>query len=263
MAKSKTKTETDTDSKPGTELPLFYRDVVALSRDRHKGWFIDADQGYSFAAESNSVYIAASEFGAAAREYAIVFARGADGSVVPAAMLGLRPDENMLVTDSKGWDANYVPAYVRRYPFILATVSADSDQFTVCIDESFSGFNTAEEGEQLINDAGEHGELLSKSVNFLQEFHKHTVITRNFCEAIDKAGLLDPMQAQIALNSGQKLSLSGFFCVTRDKLKTLTAEQLKALFDPGFLDLIYLHMHSLSNLDKLMQRMDTTSKTRQ
>jgi|SaaInl4_100m_RNA_FD_contig_31_1588107_length_1224_multi_8_in_0_out_0_2 hypothetical protein len=258
MAKSKDKATPDAAaSRP--DLPLFYRDVVALSREGHKGWYIAADQGYSFAAQSNSVYVAASEFSAAAREYALVFARGADGAVVPAALLGLRPDENMFVTSENGWDASYIPAYVRRYPFILATATPDGDQFTVCIDESFSGFNTAQEGEQLITKDGEHGELLGNSVKFLQEFHKHTVITKAFCEALDEAGLLDSMQAQIALNSGQKMSLSGFLCVTREKLKTLDAEQLKGLFDKGFLDLIYFHMHSLNNMDKLMERLSAVT----
>lgn len=234
-------------------LPLFYRNVVALSRERHKGWYVDADQGFRFAADSNSVYIAASEFAAVAREYPIVFARDNGGKVVPAALLGLKPDQNLMLTEA-GWVANYIPAYVRRYPFILATPDKESDQFTVCIDESFSGFNTAKEGEQLITDDGEHGELLANSVKFLQEFHKHTLITQAFCEAIDKADLLDSMQAEIALNSGEKFSLTGFHCVTREKLKKLEGDQLKGLFDNGFLELVYLHLHSLSNLDRLMNR---------
>lgn len=236
-------------------MPMFYRNVVPLSRERHKGWYVDADQGYGFAAGVNSVYVAASEFAAVAREYAIVFARDEKGSVVPAALLGLRRDENLLVGEDSSWDANYIPAYVRRYPFILATASPDSDEFTVCIDESFSGFNTAEEGEQLIDDKGEHGELLSNSVKFLQEFHKHTLITQNFCNGVDEAGLLEPMQAQISLDSGEKLSLSGFFCVTREKLKGLAADKLKEMLDSGFLDLVFLHMHSLNNLDRLIRRM--------
>ena len=244
---------------PTPGLPLFYQNVVALSRERHKGWYVDSDQGFSFAAETNSVYVAASEFAAVAREYPIVFARDNDGSVVPAALLGLKPNQNLMLNGGN-WDANYIPAYVRRYPFILATADAQNDQLTVCIDESFSGFNTAKEGEQLITDEGEHGELLANSVKFLQEFHKHTLITKAFCDAIDKAELLDSMHAQIALNSGEKFSLTGFHCVTREKLKNLDSEQLKTLFDNGFLELAYIHMHSLSNLDRLMNRMGSETE---
>ncbi len=242
---------------PQPQLPLFYRDVVALSRDRHKGWFVDGDQGFSFAANANSVYLAVSEFAAAAREYAIVFTRDGNGKVVPTALLGLKRDQNLMVTADGRWDAAYVPAYVRRYPFILATADQASDQFTVCIDESFSGFNTAREGAQLIDDSGKHGEVVEKSLKFLQEFHKHTLLTTRFCEALDEAGLLDGMQAQVQMNSGEKFSLAGFLCVTRDKLAQLPADRLKGLLDAGYLDLIFFHMHSLANLDKLMQRMGT------
>lgn len=241
---------------PDPQLPMFYRDVVALSRERHKGWYIDADQGYAFSADSNSIYIAASEFGAVAREYAIVFARDGNGNAVPAAVLGLEKDQNLMIDKAGAWQGNYVPAYLRRYPFILARESEQSEQFTVCIDESYSGFNTAQEGQQLITDAGEHGELLSNSVKFLQEFHQHTQITTNFCDAIDKAGLLDSMQANISLNSGATYSLSGFLAVTRDKLKALPGDQIKELLEKDYLDLIYWHMHSLNNIDRLMRLVD-------
>ena len=108
---------------PAPQLPVFYRDVVALSRERHKGWYIDPEQGYSFAASSNSVYVAASEFVVAAREFPIVFARDAGGGLAPAVLLGLRANENVVVDEEGRWLTNYVPAYVRRYPFILATAA--------------------------------------------------------------------------------------------------------------------------------------------
>jgi hypothetical protein len=239
---------------PDPRLPVFYRDVVALSRERHKDWYIDPEQGYSFAAGSNSVYVAASEFVVAGRESPIVFARDAAGGLAPAVLLGLRANENLVVDADGRWLTGYIPAYVRRYPFILATSADGSDQLTVCIDEAYSGFNTAKEGQPIIAQGGEHGELLSNSVNFLRDFHQHTLITREFCDAVDKAGLLEPMQANVAMNSGEKFSLSGLHCVTRARLKALDATTVKQFLDKDYLELIYLHMHSLANLDRLVQR---------
>ncbi len=235
-------------------LPMFYRNVVAVSRERHKDWYIDGEQGYSFAASTNSVYVVASEFAAAAREYAIVFAREAQGQPIPAVLLGLQRDQNLVVDAQGRWSGDYVPAYVRRYPFILAAAPDAGDQFTVCIDEAYSGFNTAREGERLVADDGTQGELLARSVQFLQEFHQHTLVTGAFCQALDSLGLLDAMQAEIALNSGPKFTLTGLFCVTPARLAALSGEQLKSLLDQGYLDLIYRHLHSLNNIDKLMQR---------
>lgn len=237
------------------QLPLFYKNIVALNRERHHAWFIDVDQTYSFAAKTNSVFVAATEFALAARDYPIVFARDSEQKLVPVTLLGLRPDENLLVADNGTWQGGYLPAYIRRYPFILASAEQESNQFTVCLDESFSGFNTASEGEKLLQDNGEQSDYLKRSVSFLQEFHNHTLVTEKFCAAIDAADILEPMQAQIALNSGDKLSLSGFFCVRREQLKKLEQAQLMELFSSDYLELIYLHMHSLANVEHLMERL--------
>jgi len=237
-------------------LPLLYRNVTALNRERHADWYIDSDQGYSFAAGTNSVYLAASEFAVAAREYAVVFARDGNGVAVPTILLGIATDQNLLIAADGAWLGNYVPAYLRRYPYILANTDTTPEQYTVCIDETYSGFNTAKEGERLLAEGGEQTPYLANSVKFLQDFLVATQVTTRFCDALVKADLLDSTQANISLNSGGTYSLSGFFCVTRERLQKLTGEQLKEFMDQGYLDLIYLHMHSLANLDKLMQLVD-------
>ena len=107
--------------------PIFYRDVVPLSRERHKDWYVDLAQGFHFTAGTNSVYVAGTEFPMVAREYPIVFAKDAGEKLVPVAMLGLRPNQNLMVADDGTWRASYVPAYVRRYPFILANASQDAN----------------------------------------------------------------------------------------------------------------------------------------
>ena len=216
---------------PQPQLPILYRNVTAVSRDRHKGWYIDADQGYSFARATNSVYLAAGEFAQAAQEYAIVFTRDATGAAIPAALLGLASDTNLMIDDDGRWRGRYIPAYVRRYPFMLATTDLTSNQFTVCIDETFSGFNTVKEGELLLDDAGVQGPLMAKSVEFLQEFHRHSELTVKFCDVLDKAGLFDSIQANVSLHSGPSFALTGLFSVTRERLQRLTAEQLKQLLD--------------------------------
>ena len=124
----------------------------------------------------------------------------------------------------------------------------------MCIDEAYSGFNTAREGEPLLTAAGAAGAWVSNAVTFLQAFHRHTLVTRKFCQALDAAGLLEPMQARIDLENGASLTLDGLACVSRTRLAALPADALQTFFANGYLELIYLHMHSLANLDQLMQR---------
>ena len=236
--------------------PLFYRDVVPLSRERHGNWFIDMGQGYEFASATNSIYVAGKEFPIASREYPIVFAKDRQENLVPVAMLGLRQDQNLMIAANGSWLGSYIPAYIRRYPFILANAGRQANSYAVCIDESYSGFNTIGEGERLIKGNGEYGEILSNSVKFLEEFHKHSEITSTFCKAVNAAGLVESMQANFSMKSGGNFSLAGLYCVARNKIKGMSAEQLKQFADRDYLDLLFLHIYSLSNMDKLIALYD-------
>ena len=119
--------------------PIFYKNIVPLNKETHGDWSVEAVVNYKHTSETNSLYIAAIEFIKAANEYPIVFGVGEDESVFPVVILGLRKNENLYVNKKGEWLANYIPAYVRRYPFILATGEEGSDQFTVCVDNDCPG----------------------------------------------------------------------------------------------------------------------------
>ncbi|MBI2993241.1 MAG: SapC family protein [Gammaproteobacteria bacterium] len=233
------------------QLPLFYKKVVPLSREQHKNLYIEPVEGFGFAAGSNSLYIAAVEFPRAAREYPIVFGKDAQGNVFPVVLLGLKKNQNVFVNKKGEWKADYIPAYARRYPFILATPDAGKDQFAVCIDESYAGFNTAKEGQALFNAKGEQSKSLKQAVDFLKDYQKHVRLTATFCKELVDSGLLEPMQANIALKSGEKLTVGGFQCVKREKLKALPPKKILDLLKSDQLELIYLHLESLNNVGAL------------
>jgi hypothetical protein len=239
---------------PEQKQPMFYRSVVPLSRERHQDWSVDMGQGYHFTNATNSIYVAGTEFPTAAREYPIVFAKDSLGTLVPVALLGLAQNQNLMLGENGTWLGTYIPAYIRRYPFILADADGTGTSFAVCVDESFSGFNTVGEGIRLMTENGEHGEVLANSVKFLEEFHKHSAVTTQFCTAVAEADLVESMQANFSMKSGSQFSLSGLFCVPRAKVKSMSAEQLKLFADRDYLDLLYLHIYSLSNMDKLISR---------
>ena len=124
-------------------------------------------QGYHFTAESNAIYIAGTEFPMVCREYPLVFAKESTGKLVPVALLGLAQHQNLMLGADGTRLGNYIPAYIRRYPFILAHADEQVNSYAVCIDESYFGSNTLGAGSRLITDAGEHGEILANSVKFL------------------------------------------------------------------------------------------------
>lgn len=250
MAKEKNST-----SNAAPIYPLFYKKVVPLNKDVHGELYLEGIEGYQHTKETNSIYIAAIEFLQISKEYPIVFAQGADGKVFPVALLGVKKNENLFVDNKGNWTANYIPAYVRRYPFVLATPDDTESTFTVCIDESFPGFNTAKEGKPLFNEQGEQHDLLNQAVDFLRDYQSHVHLTTLFCENLSKLNILEPMQANMEFADGEKGALGGFMGVNRQKLKELKPAQLAELVKTDQLELIFAHLSSLQNLNSLMKRL--------
>ena len=235
-------------------LPIFYRQVTPLSVARHGRWSYE-ETGFRHAACTNSVYIAAVEFLKIAREYPIVFAEHPDKSLSPAALLGFEPERNLYVESDGTWRADYVPAYVRRYPFILTSQPQKPENFTVCVDESYAGFNTGGRGQALFSESGEQSETLLNTVRFLREYQGHIQLTSAFCTRLQALDILDPMEATFTAATGERHRLQGFLGVNHDKLRALAPKQLATLVEDRHLDLIYAHLWSLSAMDTFRTRL--------
>lgn len=234
-------------------LPLFYKNIAPLSKKQHSNVYVRPVEDYNHTRNTNSLYIAAVEFPHACHEYPIVFGKSADEKLFPVALLGLKKDQNMFVTDDGQWAADYIPAYVRRYPFILATANKDKSNYTVCIDEDYPGFNVDKEGQQLFDEKGNETEPLKQTIKFLQEYQNHIEATNLFCSKINYLDIVESMQAKVERN-GEEYSLGGFFCVSREKLKALGAEQCKELLQSDYMELIFAHLNSLNNLNAMLKR---------
>ena len=235
---------------------LFYDKPVALNKTAHKNKRIRPDaHSFGFASKTNSVILAGVEFTEAAKEYPVVFAQSGD-SIVPVALLGLRNEENLFVNASGGWEARYIPAFIRRYPFVLAN-SEDPATRVVCIDESFGGFND-EEGEPLFVD-GEPSQILKQALNFLEEYQRQYMRTEKFVKRLKDNDLLMTLNAKVDMADGQEFALTGLLAVDEKKLLQLSDEQALELFKSGELAWIYCHLMSLGNISSLINRMAKNS----
>jgi hypothetical protein len=230
---------------------LIYKSAVPINRTQHHDCFVDIGTNYAFTSEVNSVPLMAIEFPQAASEYAIVFG-GSEADLTPAAILGVRGNENLFLGDNGSWQAKYIPAFVRRYPFVFSHAEA---KFVLCVDEEFSGFNREGRGERLFNGDGSPTPYVDGILKFLQDYQTHFLATQRFCGRIKELGLLEPMTAQVTLASGPPLSLGGFQAVNREKLKALPGETLAELAKTDELELIYIHLSSLRNFDHLRERL--------
>jgi len=232
-----------------TKQLLFYEKAIPVSSERHRGWSVRSGRNYLFAKHTNSVPLTALEFTNAAADHPIVFA-GQDDDIMPLAILGIEDGQNLCVDDEGNWAGKYIPAFVRRYPFVFSTTD-DGQRFTLCIDEDFSGCNQDGEGERLFDSTGERTQYLGNVLNFLQEYQAHFNRTKAFCGKLKDLDLLEPMQAQFTLPSGRKASLTGFMTINREKLRNLPGDTLAELSKTGELELMYTHLQSMRNFSAM------------
>lgn len=231
---------------------LFYEKPVLLDREVHRKRRVAASQNFGFARKVNALYLAGVEFAEACKEYAIVFTRAANRKVVPVAMLGLRNRENLFVDDQDHWAGTYVPALVRRYPFVLAEMA--DQNMAVCIDEAYAGLGDTE-GEALFDAEGNNTPFLQGALDFLHRFQQEYRRTEGFCERLEQAGLLRQMDAKADLVDGRSFTVSGLLVVDEEKLMTLPDATALSMFRSGELHLVSMHLVSLANMSKLVDRM--------
>jgi hypothetical protein len=232
---------------------LIYETAVPVSSGRHGKCSVEAGRDYSFTRKVNSVPLTAVEFPEASTEYAIVFAASGD-EVVPVVVLGARQNENLYVSADSTWQAKYVPAFVRRYPFVFSN-SEDGSTFTLCIDESFPGLNYLGKGKALFAEDGKTTPYVDNVLRFLQEYRVQFMRTQAFCKKLQSLDLLSPMHAQFTLGSGEKMSLNGFSVIDRKKLKALAPQALAELAQTDELELVYLHLQSMRNFGAVKERL--------
>ena len=240
---------------------MIYEQVVPVSAQQHKDLSVEAGMPYEFARELRAVPLVAQEIVACAHEYTVVFApTGKEGEIAPFVVLGVQENENLYVTVDGEWDARYIPAFIRRYPFVFAA-NEDRSKFTLCIDESWQGCNNEGRGQKLFDDKGEKSEFLDRLLKFNEEYQKNAMMTEMFCKRLQELELLDSREAQITIQGKPDVKLAGFQVVNREKLHELSGDVLAELAKNGALQLIYAHMMSLNNLGLVASRIDKRRKT--
>ncbi len=245
-----------------SNVMLLYKQVEALSQETHKQLKLKAAADYHFADHTHWFPVAGTEFFSAAQDYPIVFApegEGKDQKVTAIVLTGLESGHNDYVMPDKQWRADtYIPAFVRRYPFILATTEERggkqaSNSFMVCFDASFPGFNK-EEGMPLFHEDGTASALLNDAVEFMNGFHNDLERTREFVATLRRMELLERRTADVQSADGKLFQIKDILMVDERKLAKLSGAKLAALQRKGFLGWIYAHLMSLANFPLLLNQ---------
>lgn len=229
--------------------PLFYQNPVALHPNAHGAAGLVDELDYGFARKTNAIPISLSEIPLAALSYPIAFT--VDGGARPVAIVGLRDDENLFVDTHGGWLAGaYVPAYVRRYPFILAEYGEGEDLGVQLCIEDHPEILVHGAGQPLFAD-GEPSRLVKSAFDFCKSLRAADLATAPFVEALVACGVLDGRAATVKLPTGGDLKLAGFATIDEARLRSLPDEAFLLLRRQGWMNAIYAQMHSALNWGRL------------
>ncbi len=204
-----------------------------------------------------SFMVSISEFGDAALSFPLLFVRAApdalgNDTVAPVAVFGLKPGENLFATADGKWDAGYVPAMLRAYPFTMARIEG-SDRWAMVFDNTWEGMSRTE-GIALFNEKGEATDLLNNVHKFVQDLETDLERTRQFCAALLEMKLLKPMRFDATLANGEALSVDGFMTADEEAISKLPDAQIATMYRNGMLSLLGIHSASLNNMRRLLDR---------
>ncbi|MCK6419204.1 MAG: SapC family protein, partial [Alphaproteobacteria bacterium] len=231
------------------QMPVFYQGPTPLDSRAHGKLGLKRNFGFSFAADVNAVPINVIEIPQIAGSYPIAFSP--DTSATPVAILGLRDNENLFVDAQGVWEPHtYIPAYVRRYPFIFSETPANEEQLILCVD--MNPDIVGEDGEQKFFEAdGKPSQLSNQAIEFCKSYHAAALQTMAFGKFLHESGLLQERTVQITAAGNRRINFSGFRAVDEKKLAELSDAEFLKLRKEGYLPFLYAHLFSVTQWQRL------------
>lgn len=240
--------KTDTPKTAESPLPLFYQEPTPLDAKAHADLSLKGDFTFKFAAETNAIPVNLIEFPQICHFYPIAFSN--DGSATPVAILGLRNNENLFVSDKGEWNQDtYIPAYIRRYPFIFAE-NPENDQLTLCADLKSDMIEKSNK-QPFFDKDGAPTQLANNALEFCKSYHSAAQQTQEFSKALAESGILMDRQAEITVADGNKITFSGFSVIDEQKLAALKDKDFLMWREKGWLPFLYAHLFSGTNWQRL------------
>jgi hypothetical protein len=238
---------------PSATLPIFYKNLVPLSSQQHSNYKARSLDKAPFLANQHAIPLTIDEFALAQRHFPIVFSAG--DAPIPLALMGLNEGVNVFVDgEGKLTENVYVPAYIRRYPFLLARLRPDSEELSLCFDPDGEAVGEYEDGRALFED-GKPSETTQEILKFNEQFEQAGARSGQFMKELTDNELLIDGEVAIQPNDSDKPFIyRGFKMVSEEKLRELRGDQLRKMVQSGLLPLVYAHLFSLSLMREIFGR---------
>ncbi|MBX7526678.1 SapC family protein [Qipengyuania vesicularis] len=236
------------------QLPLFFNDLMPLNSRDHKNFRTRQIDTAPWLSTAHAIPLTVDEFVQAQRDFPIVFSSGENP--LPLALMGLNEGVNTYVdADGKVIEQVYIPAYVRRYPFMLAKLQQDATELSLMFDPSSEAVGEFEDGDRLFDDEGNTTEATQRVLQFCEHFEQAAQRTQAFIKELKDADLL--MDGEVAIQrdgEDKPFVYRGFQMINQDKLREVDGAKLEAWNKNGLLMLIHAHTYSLDLMRNVFAR---------
>lgn len=234
-------------------LPLLYKELVPLNSRQHGGWRSRTTDKATWLTNQHAIPLTVDEFAQAQRHFPIVFAAGSNP--VPLALMGLNEGANVFVgEDGSLADGIYVPAYARRYPFLLAKLSVENGDLSLCLDPTTDLVGEFSDGTPLFENDNP-SESCKATLDFCERFEIAGQKTERFVAELAEHDLLIDGEVTIQPEGGERpFVYRGFRMVDEGRLRALDGAVLHAWNRSGMLPLIFFHLASLPLMRDILAR---------
>lgn len=169
------------------------------------------------------------------------------GRPMPIAMTSFLSDTNSFIKNGE-WQADtYVPAALRRYPFVLGNINSEGKQ-PLYID---SNAISDDHEHPLFNETGNSEKILENAIKHCKEYDDHLKITENIIDTIDSLDLFKETQLVITNKAGEEKKTGIFKIIDNDKYKNLSDEHIVTLQKNHGLWVIHTHIISMSKTQNI------------
>ncbi|QZD89466.1 SapC family protein [Qipengyuania aurantiaca] len=236
------------------QLPLFFNDLMPLNSRDHKNFRSRSIESAPWLAKAHAIPLTVDEFVQAQRDFPIVFSSGENP--LPLALMGLNEGVNTFVgEDGKVTEQVYLPAYIRRYPFMLAKMRPDATDLSLMFDPTSEAIGEFDEGERMFDDEGNTTDTTKRVLEFCQHFEQSAQRTQAFLTELKDADLLMDGEVAIQREGEEKpFVYRGFKMVDQKKLQELPADKVEAWNKSGLMMLVNAHIFSLELMRVIFAR---------
>ncbi|GAB3673575.1 SapC family protein [Salinisphaera aquimarina] len=234
-----------------------FKQLEILSAEQHGHLKLTAVEDFRFTAELSQAPIVFDEIVEAAKHFPIVFPTGAQ--IRPVVLLGLNRGRNSFVADDGRWRAGYVPAYLRRYPFVFGhSPGGGSERLTVMLDRKAPHLD-AVDGRPLFDkpDQGKDGErpvmgrVVHDAVAFLTRYQEAAdAIAQQMAPLVEQDVLVE-RDLEMYMGRRRANRITGMRVIDRERVMALDDDILARWSRDGLLEIVHAHWQSLTNFKRL------------